>query len=336
MAHASCRGANGAAQGLLGWLIKQSTSSDSSSGQQLSDVHPSTSSNSESKKRSHDAQISVAKKKKDSWIRQYLEDYIQFGFIESRDNKPLCVICNTELANESMKPSKLMRHLELKHPEYKEKPKEFFVNKKRLLNSRKKNMESIFSQSKQTPNVVLASYEISQLITQSGYPHQVDESTDISDYANMIYFVRYDFEGTTHEEFLFCKLLPSRTTAEEIFKLINDYMNKNDIEWNKCVGLSSDGGRAMSGIRTGLYTRVKAVAPEYVWTPCSIHREALAAKKMPLPLTETLQECVKFINYIKSRPLNSRIFSTLCQEMESDHEHLLYTVRCDGYQEGMF
>jgi len=56
---------------------------------------------------------------------------------------------------------------------------------------------------------------------------------------------------------------------------------------------------------------------------CSIHREALAVKKMPLTLTETMQECVKFINFNKSRPLNSRIFSALCKEMGSDHEHLL-------------
>lgn len=124
-------------------------------------------------------------------------------------------------------------------------------------------------------------------------------------------------------KFLFCKSLPARTTAKEIFNLINDYINKNNIEWKKCVGLSSDGARAMSGIRTGLYPRVKAVAPECVWTHCSIHREALAVKKMPLPLTAPMQECVKFINFIKSRPLNSRLFSALCKEMGSDHEHLL-------------
>ncbi|KAL0852105.1 hypothetical protein ABMA28_000345 [Loxostege sticticalis] len=85
----------------------------------------------------------------------------------------------------------------------------------------------------------------------------------------------------------------------------------------------SDGARAMSGIRTGLYPRVKVVAPECVWTHCSIHREALAVKKMPLPLTTTMQECVKFVNFIKSRPLNSILFSVLCNEMGSDHEHLL-------------
>jgi len=76
-------------------------------------------------------------------------------------------------------------------------------------------------------------------------------------------FVRYDLGNTSHEELLFCKSLPTRT-AEELFNLINRYIIENSIEWNKCVGLSSDGARVMSGIRTGLFPRVKAVAPECV------------------------------------------------------------------------
>lgn len=38
-------------------------------------------------------------------------------------------------------------------------------------------------------------------------------------------------------------------------------------------------------------------------------------------------ELVKIVNYIKSRPLNSRIFTKLCQEIGSEHEQLfLHTV----------
>lgn len=33
---------------------------------------------------------------------------------------------------------------------------------------------------------------------------QVDESTDVSDNAALMCFVRYDLGNTTHEEFLFC------------------------------------------------------------------------------------------------------------------------------------
>jgi len=74
-----------------------------------------------------------------------------------------------------MKPSKLKRHLELKHPEYKEKPIDFFINRRRQLKSSKKNMTSMFSLSPQTENLVLASYEISKLIAETGYLHTIGE-----------------------------------------------------------------------------------------------------------------------------------------------------------------
>ncbi|MEE6510581.1 hypothetical protein FKM82_030541 [Ascaphus truei] len=368
--------------------VQPGTSSESGTNRQSSDEQPGTSSNSGSNKRPHDVQSTTfAKKKKEPWTRQYSEDYIQFGFIKGADEKPLCVICFSALSNESMKPSKLKRHLELKHPEYSNKPIDFFINKKRELIVTKKTMSLNFSQGPQSENLAMASYEISHLIAETGYPHtiaeklivpamkvlasricdkkqekqvnmlalsnntvkrrivemadnieetvvshlkecrffslQVDESTDISDKANLMCFVRYDFANTTREEFLFCKPLTTRTTAEEIFNLIDNYINQNGIEWKKCVGLSSDGARAMAGARTRLFPRIKAVAPDCVWVHCSIHREALAVKKMPLLLTATMQQCVRFINYIKSRPLHSRIFSALCKEMGSEHEHLL-------------
>uniref|UniRef100_K7GH28 Uncharacterized protein n=1 Tax=Pelodiscus sinensis TaxID=13735 RepID=K7GH28_PELSI len=147
---------------------------------------------------------------------------------------------------------------------------------------------------------------------------QVDESTDTADAANLMCFVKYDYESSIQEDLLFYKPLPTRTMAGEMFKLINDFIIQSDIDWKKCVGLSSDGARAMAGSRTRLVT----VAPDCVWVHSSIHREALAVKTKPSILSSTLQECVKFINYIK-RPLNSRIFTALCNELGREHEHLL-------------
>jgi len=78
----------------------------------------------------------------------------------------------------------------------------------------------------------------------------------------------------------------------------------------------------MAGHNTGLMARVMQVEPNVKCTYCSIHREALAVKKMSTELKTVFDEFVKIVNYIKSRPLNSRIFTKLCQEMGSEHEQL--------------
>ncbi|MBN3310116.1 ZBED5 protein, partial [Amia calva] len=46
---------------------------------------------------------------------------------------------------------------------------------------------------------------------------QLDESTDVADLANLQVYIRYGFEGMSHEDFLFCKPLPTRTIQESIF-----------------------------------------------------------------------------------------------------------------------
>jgi len=54
---------------------------------------------------------------------------IQFGFTfieEKGKHRPKCIICLEILASESMKPSKLKRHLETKHPHYSNKDEHFF------------------------------------------------------------------------------------------------------------------------------------------------------------------------------------------------------------------
>jgi hypothetical protein len=46
------------------------------------------------------------------------------------EDRPRCVLCCEVLLNESMKPSKLRRHLETKHDESVNKPIEYLQNKK--------------------------------------------------------------------------------------------------------------------------------------------------------------------------------------------------------------
>ena len=72
-----------------------------------------------------------------------------------------------------------------------------------------------------------------------------------------------------------------------------------------------------------MVTRVKAVAPDATWVHYSIHREALAAKGMPDSLKDVLDTTVKMVNFVNARPLNSHVFSALCNDMGNDHVTLL-------------
>jgi zinc finger BED domain-containing protein 5/7/8/9 len=52
-------------------------------------------------------------------------------------------------------------------------------------------------------------------------------------------------------------------------------------------------------------------------------RESLASKAMSPELKEVFDQVIKIVNFVKSRPLNSRIFRQLCAEMGEEHENLL-------------
>jgi hypothetical protein len=80
---------------------------------------------------------------------------------------------------------------------------------------------------------------------------------------------------------LFHDSLPFLTTAEALLKVVNDFITTNKLQWEKCVGIITDGAQAMSGIRKGLVARIQKVAPLIKWTHCCIHREVLAARPMP-------------------------------------------------------
>ena len=75
----------------------------------------------------------TANKKKAAFKRKYQESYLNYGFIVTGDSHSpslLCIICGNRQSSEAMKPSKLLCHMETKHPALKDKPSEFFKRKK--------------------------------------------------------------------------------------------------------------------------------------------------------------------------------------------------------------
>jgi len=80
----------------------------------------------------------------------------------------------------------------------------------------------------------------------------------------------------------------------------------------------------MLGNKSGFAHLVKKEAPNVIVTHCFLHRHALATKTLPTSLKEVLSIVIKTVNFIRSRALNHRLFKTLCQEMNAEHEVLLY------------
>ena len=110
------------------------------------------------------------------FVRKYKKDYIQYGFIASGPEdhqQPLCIICNTALTNESLVPSKLIRHLNTKYPTLKDKPTEFFGNLMSQTNKQAKKMDSYL---KLPEKGLIASYKVAHLLTKRKKVHTDAES----------------------------------------------------------------------------------------------------------------------------------------------------------------
>jgi len=103
---------------------------------------------------------------------------------------------------------------------------------------------------------------------------QFDESTDVTNLAQFLCFVRYECENM-----LFCKSIPGHATGQGLFELFIETTKNEHLDWNKCISVCSDGARAITGKNSGLLIKLKELMPHIQWTHCFLHRHALAAKK---------------------------------------------------------
>ncbi|GFW16554.1 SCAN domain-containing protein 3 [Trichonephila clavipes] len=161
-------------------------------------------------------------------------------------------------------------------------------------------------------------------LVNSNFALQVDETTDITGNAQLIAFVRFIHENDIINQFLCCRELPDFTTRKHIFQVISSYLEEiksflEVIYWHLHRWCSS----YMTGHLKGFVAHVKELNKDILVTHCFLHGEALVTKFLPSDLKIVLEQCVKMVNYIKSRPLKSRLFSKLCQAMEAKYESLL-------------
>lgn len=160
--------------------------------------------------------------------------------------------------------------------------------------------------------------------SKQGFAIQLDETTDVSNCAQLLVFARYVGEEGIKEEMLINSMLEGTTKGEDIFKLVNVFFQEHGLKWIDVKGCTTDGAPAMLGRRSGFRGRVLEVAPHVVFTHCLIHRYALACKVLPNELSSVLSQVIKLVNHVKGSALNSRLFKLLCEDFEAEHSVLLF------------
>ena len=165
---------------------------------------------------------------------------------------------------------------------------------------------------------------------------QLDESTDVSQCAHLLAYVRYMHVDAIKEEFLFGEPLSESTKAADVLQAVDNFFSQQGIDWKRNIGsLCTDGAPTMLGKTSGFATLVKKEAPQIIVTHCFLHRLALlASKTLSSTLREILSTSVKVVNFIRARALNRRLFKKLCLEMGAQHEVLLYHTEVRSLSKG--
>jgi len=145
----------------------------------------------------------------------------------------------------------------------------------------------------------------------SAYSVALDETTDITDTAQLAIYVRgVDNNFELMEGLLTVIPLHGQTTAKEIFHQLCDAIRIAGLQWKSFAGITTDGAPSMTGRKNGLVALVQkileeegvveAIALHYI-----IHQHALCSKC--LKFDNVMSVVVKCINQIRSRGLKHRM-----------------------------
>lgn len=156
----------------------------------------------------------------------------------------------------------------------------------------------------------------------------MDESTDTSDAAQVLLFIRgvsIDFQIT--EELAGVHSMETSVTGVEIFSKVKETILGLGLDFTKLKGITTDGGKNMSGTKTGVVGNVcKAVEDASGERPiilhCIIHQQALCGKN--LEISEVMTVVVKTVNYIRSSSQKHRQFKAFLSEIDSNYPDVPY------------
>lgn len=154
-----------------------------------------------------------------------------------------------------------------------------------------------------------------------------DESTDVSDSAQLLLFIRGVNENMEiTQELAGLETLRNTTKSEDLFAAVERVLDTNGLSWEKMVGITTDGAPAMVGRKAGLATlvsqKVAQCGGKVAKYHCILHQEQLCAKS--LGLGDVVRSVIAIINCIHSKALSHRQFRALLEEVDSEYKDVLY------------
>ena len=160
--------------------------------------------------------------------------------------------------------------------------------------------------------------------SESGFAIQLDESTDVTNCAQLLIFVRYVGKEGVKEEFLMNAALEAKTKGDDIFQIMNSFFKQHGLKWENLRGCTTDKAPAVLGRKSGFRARVMEVAPHEKFLHCMIYRFALSCKVLPAEFFDVLSLVIKMVNNVKGSALNSQLFKIFCEDLGADHSVLLF------------
>ena len=156
----------------------------------------------------------------------------------------------------------------------------------------------------------------------------LDESTDVTDTAQLLIFIRtVSKDFVVHEELLGLEPLHNTTKGQDIYdavmKVLNIYAYGDN---NRLSVIVTDGAKSMRGVQTGLVGLLRKTGINCPALHCIIHQEALCGKILDMEVV--MKTVIKCVNVVKggNRALMHRKFLSFLTEMETEyHDIVLFT-----------
>ncbi len=147
----------------------------------------------------------------------------------------------------------------------------------------------------------------------------VDESTDNTDNAQLMVFVRFfdEEKGEFHEDVLGLTNLHGHTRGDEIYEAVTQMLRDREMDLKHVVSIATDGAPCMIGRERGLVSRLRAHHPDLMAYHCIIHQMVLCAS-----LGERYSEVMT--NYLRaSSALQHRLLRSFLIEVNATFDDLL-------------